>query len=187
MTRARALLALPLAVFVGIVLLLHAGFGLGRADLLPSALLGKPFPDFDLPTLGGEPASRSRADLLGKVRLVNVWATWCPTCAAEHDELAGIAAETGIGIVGINYKDDPNAARAWLAQRGDPYRFHIVDANGDLGVDLGVYGAPETFVVDADGVIRFKQVGAVTAETWRDSIAPVVVSLREALIQERRR
>lgn len=178
MNKARALLIVPLAVFVGIVGLLYSGFTLGRADLLPSALLDKPFPDFNLPTLAGEPPRRSRDDLLGEVRLVNVWATWCPTCAAEHDELARIAIETGIDIIGINYKDDPNAARAWLAQRGDPYLFHIVDLNGDLGVDLGVYGAPETFVVDAEGVIRFKQVGAVTAETWRDSMAPVVASLQ---------
>ena len=180
MTKARVLLAVPLVVFVGIVLLLYSGFGLGRADLLPSALLDKPFPDFELPTLAGEPPSRSREDLLGEVRLVNVWATWCPTCAAEHDELDRIAGETGIGIVGVNYKDDPNAARAWLTQRGDPYLFHIVDASGDLGVDLGVYGAPETFVVDANGVIRFKQVGAVTANTWHRSIAPVVASLQAA-------
>ena len=179
MNKARALLIVPLAVFVGIVLLLYAGFGLGRADLLPSALLDKPFPDFSLPTLAGEPAHRSREDLLGEVRLVNVWATWCPTCAAEHDELARITTETGIGIVGINYKDDPNAARAWLAERGDPYLFHIVDSSGDLGVNLGVYGAPETFVLDAEGIIRFKQVGAVTAETWRDSMGPMVASLRE--------
>ena len=180
MTKARVLLAVPLVVFVGIVLLLYSGFGLGRADLLPSALLDKPFPDFELPTLAGEPPSRSREDILGEVRLVNVWATWCPTCAAEHDELDRIAAETGIGIVGVNYKDDPNAARAWLTQRGDPYLFHIVDASGDLGVDLGVYGAPETFVVDANGVIRFKQVGAVTANTWHRAIAPVVASLQAA-------
>lgn len=180
MTRARALLIVPLAVFVGIVVLLYSGFGLGRADLLPSALVDKPFPDFELPTLAGEPPRRSRDDLLGEVRLVNVWATWCPTCAAEHDELARITGETGIGIVGVNYKDDPNAARAWLAERGDPYLFHIIDARGDLGVDLGVYGAPETFVVDAAGVIRFKQVGAVTADTWRDSMAPVVASLQAA-------
>lgn len=178
MNKARALLIVPLAVFVGIAVLLYSGFGLGRADLLPSALIDKPFPDFNLPTLAGEPARRSRDDLVGEVRLVNVWATWCPTCAAEHDELARITGETGIGIVGVNYKDDPNAARAWLAERGDPYLFHIIDAQGDLGVDLGVYGAPETFVVDAAGVIRFKQVGAVTADTWRDSMAPVVASLQ---------
>lgn len=180
MTKARALLIVPLAVFVGIVVLLYSGFGLGRADLLPSALVDKPFPEFRLPTLTGEPPSRSQDDLLGEVRLVNVWATWCPTCAAEHDELARIAASTGISIIGVNYKDDPDAARLWLAQRGDPYLFHIVDASGDLGVDLGVYGAPETFVVDADGVIRFKQVGAVTAETWRDRVAPAVAALQAA-------
>ncbi len=180
MNKARALLIVPLAVFVGIVVLLYSGFGLGRADLLPSALIDKQFPDFNLPTLAGNPPNRSQDDLLGEVRLVNVWATWCPTCAVEHDELARISRETGIGIVGVNYKDDPNAARAWLAERGDPYLFHIVDARGDLGVDLGVYGAPETFVVDAAGVIRFKQVGAVTADTWQDSMAPVVASLQAA-------
>lgn len=175
--RTRLLLGLPLAVFAAIVALLYSGFGLERADILPSALIDEPFPQFDLPTLGGDPPRGSRADLPGEAHLVNVWATWCPTCAAEHDELARISAATGIGIVGVNYKDDPAAARAWLARRGDPYLFHVVDAEGDLGVELGVYGAPETFVVDAAGVIRYKQVGAVTAEVWRRRIAPLIAAM----------
>lgn len=161
---------LPLALFAALAGLLYLGFSLRDPHLLPSALLNKPFPDFDLPILGvAERAGRQR--LLGQPRLVNVWATWCPTCLAEHGELLRIRAETGLSIVGVNYKDDDHAALAWLARHGDPYDFSIVDANGDLGVELGVYGAPETFLVDAEGVVRHKHVGAVTAAVWRDELA----------------
>lgn len=167
---------LPLAVFAVLAGVLYLGFTLRDPHLLPSALLNKPFPDFALPILGaGEQANRAR--LLGEPRLVNVWATWCPTCLAEHGELLRIRAETGLSIVGINYKDDATKALAWLGRHGDPYDFSIFDGNGDLGLELGVYGAPETFLVDAEGVVRYKHVGAVTAAVWSDELAPALDSL----------
>ena len=113
------------------------------------------------------------AALVGEPRLVNVWATWCPTCLTEHDALLRIRAETGLSIVGVNYKDDPALAKQWLARHGDPYDFNIIDAEGDLGVDLGVYGAPETFLLDANAVVRHKHVGAMDAEVWRTGFEPV--------------
>ena len=169
---------LPLAVFAALAAILFAGFSLRDPHLLPSALLGKPFPDFDLPLLA-DARRVGRDDLVGAPRLVNVWATWCPTCLAEHGELLRIRMETGLSIVGINYKDDSAEAIAWLNRYGDPYDFNIVDSNGDLGVELGVYGAPETFLVDADGVVRHKHVGAVTATVWRDRFAPALHNLLE--------
>ena len=176
MTRRRFRVALPLAVFLPLAGMLYLGFSLRDPHLLPSALLNEPFPDFAAPSLTTA-GQLERTALLGQPRLVNVWATWCPTCLAEHGELLRIRAETGLSIVGINYKDDRAAALAWLARHGDPYDFSIVDRTGDLGVDLGVYGAPETFLVDAAGVIRYKHVGAVTPTVWRDDIEPVLQAL----------
>lgn len=175
MTRAR--LFLPLSAFAALAIFLYLGFTLRDPHLLPSALLDKPFPDFDLPLLGANGKRATRSSLTGEVRLVNVWATWCPTCLAEHGELLGIGARTGLSIVGVNYKDDAAKAVDWLARYGDPYDFNVVDANGDLGVELGVYGAPETFLVDADGFIRYKHVGAVTAAVWREKLEPAIQSL----------
>ena len=173
----RARLFVPLIAFAALAVLLYLGFTLRDPHLLPSALLDRPFPAFDLPLLAGNGARATSADLKGEVRLVNVWATWCPTCLAEHAELERIRA-TGLSIIGINYKDDPAEASVWLRQHGDPYDFNVVDASGDLGVDLGVYGAPETFLVDAEGVIRYKRVGDVNEGIWRDEIIPVIETLQ---------
>ena len=170
-----------MTVFVILAVVLFLGFTLRDPKLLPSALLGKPFPAFDLPLLAGAAGTRvSRSSLLGEVRLVNVWATWCPTCLAEHGELMRIRRETGLSIVGISYKDDSGQARAWLLEYGDPYDFNVVDAAGDLGVDLGVYGAPETFLVDAGGVIRYKHVGDVNRGVWEDEFVPRIAALGNA-------
>ena len=169
---------LPLALFAVLATLLYLGFSLRDPHLLPSALVGKPFPNFDLPVLA-EDRRVGRADLVGAPRLVNVWATWCPTCLAEHGELMRIKADTGLSIIGINYKDDDAQAVEWLNRYGDPYDLNIVDANGDLGVELGVYGAPETFLVDAAGVVRYKHVGAITAAIWRDELAPALGAMGE--------
>ena len=169
----------PLAIFLPLAVALYAGFSLRDPHLLPSALLNKPFPQFDLPRLAV--AERvDRAALVGEPRLVNVWATWCPTCLAEHGELLRIRAQTGLSIVGINYKDERQAALEWLARHGNPYDFTIVDQHGDLGVDLGVYGAPETFLIDAAGIIRYKHVGAVDGDVWRAAIEPAWRVLQES-------
>lgn len=172
-------LAIPLVVFVVIVVFLYAGFSLEDPHRLPSALVGKPFPSFDLPLLDDMDDRVSEARFAEGTVLVNVWATWCPTCKAEHGELMRIRKQTGLPIVGINYKDDPVAARRWLERYGDPYLFNVVDADGRLGVDLGVYGAPETFIV-ADGTIVYKRVGDVNRRVWRDEIVPLLARLEAA-------
>jgi cytochrome c biogenesis protein CcmG/thiol:disulfide interchange protein DsbE len=177
----RASLFVPLGVFLLVVGFGYAGFKLNDPHELPSALLDAPFPAFSAPLLA-DPERRVQRDvLLGAPVLVNVWATWCPTCKAEHGELLRIAEETGLRIVGLNYKDDPQAARSWLRRFGDPYDLNLVDADGSIGVDLGVYGAPETFLLDARGVIRYKRVGEVTRRIWESEIAPRLAAFgREA-------
>jgi cytochrome c biogenesis protein CcmG/thiol:disulfide interchange protein DsbE len=174
----RASLFIPLAAFIVIAGLLYAGFSLNDPHVLPSALIGKSFPAFDLPSLGPDGAQRyTAADVRGPA-LVNVWATWCPTCRAEHAELLRIHQETGLSIIGVNYKDDTAKARDWLEQLGNPYAFNIVDSTGSLGVDLGVYGAPETFLVDASGTIVYKRVGDVNRAVWEREIKPQVDALK---------
>jgi cytochrome c biogenesis protein CcmG, thiol:disulfide interchange protein DsbE len=175
----RMTLFLPLAIFVALVGLLYAGFSLEDPHRLPSAMVGRTFPAFELPRLEDEQLTATESEIRGRVALVNVWATWCPTCKAEHAELMRIHDETGLPIIGINYKDDPAAARRWLQQYGDPYEFSIVDRDGRLGIELGVYGAPETFVVDADGMIVYKRVGDVNRRVWENEIEPVVRSLEQ--------
>jgi len=103
---------------------------------------------------------------------VNVWATWCPTCRAEHDELARIAKNYGLPIIGVNYKDKPELAQRWLAQYGDPYEFHIEDLDGQLGIELGVYGAPESFLLNPEGQIVYKRVGDVNPRIWENELLP---------------
>ena len=173
----RARLFMPMAAFVVLASFLYLGFTLRDPHELPSALIDEAFPDFDLPILGASGARATRADVIGERRLVNVWATWCPTCLAEHGELERIAAETGLSIIGINYKDDPVEAGRWLARHGNPYDFNILDTSGDFGVELGVYGAPETFLVDAAGIIRYKRVGDVNEDIWRRELQPAIAAL----------
>lgn len=166
----------PLAIFV--VLCGFLLFGLFQdPSRLPSPLLGQPLPEFEMSALGDPERMLTRDDLVGKVALLNVWATWCPSCRAEHAVLLELARQ-GVPIYGINYKDDRAAAQAWLERDGDPYRASVFDPRGRLGLDLGVYGAPETFVLDHEGVIRHKRVGVVDERVWRQEIEPVVRALR---------
>lgn len=162
-----------------LVLLLWRSFAMEDPHRLPSALIGKPFPEFSLPKLDGT-GQATRLDMLGKIALVNVWATWCPTCLAEHQALTEITKTAGLPLYGINYKDDPEKARQWLAELGNPYVFNLVDAEGRLGIDLGVYGAPETLLIDAAGIIRYKRVGDVNQHVWRQEIMPAIASLAAA-------
>ena len=168
----------PLALFALILAIGYFGFQLDDPHRLPSALIGKPFPDFAAERLDGEGSGPvRRADLLGSPVLINVWATWCPTCKAEHDELLRIRTLAPVRIIGVNYKDDPAKARRWLDDYGDPYDFNLIDADGALGVDLGVYGAPETFLLNAGGEVVFKQVGAIDSHIWQREIAPRLAAM----------
>lgn len=137
---------------------------------LTSALINKPFPAFSLPGLDNE--TRSNDDLAGAVRLVNVWGSWCPSCRYEHPYLAELVGR-GVSLIGVNYKDTPDAALQWLDFFGDIYDFHIQDQSGRLGLNLGVYGAPETFIVDANGIIRYKRVGVVDERIWEAEMKAV--------------
>ncbi|MDA7085916.1 DsbE family thiol:disulfide interchange protein [Pseudomonas sp. SA3-5] len=173
----RLILLLPLAIFLGVALFLYRGLFLDPAEL-PSALIDKPFPAFSLPAVEGD-KSISQADLKGQPALVNVWATWCVSCRVEHPVLNKLA-QLGVTIYGVNYKDDNAAAQKWLAEFHDPYQLNINDARGSLGLDLGVYGAPETFLIDKDGIIRHKFVGVIDERVWREKLAP----LYQALVDE---
>ena len=170
----KARLYVPLAIFSLIVAFGYAGFKLNDPRQLPSALLGKPFPDFNAPLLG-QPGQRvDRTALLGSPVLVNVWATWCVTCKAEHAELMRINRETGLRIVGVSYKDTTVEALRWLADYGDPYEFTLEDPDGTLGIELGVYGAPESFLLDANGVVVYKRVGDVNQRVWEQELLPAL-------------
>ena len=169
--------AMPLVLFVAIVWLSYLGLGLEDRDKLPSALIGKPFPNFEARSLFDVSANIGRDQLIGRPTLVNVWATWCPTCKAEHAELIEIAEDTDLQLIGINYKDDRSDAIQWLAEFGNPFDRVLEDPRGDLGVELGVYGAPETFLLDRRGYIVYKRVGAITEQVWLGQMLPVVKGL----------
>ncbi len=161
----RIVLFLPLVLFFGLGFFLWRGLSIDPTEL-PSARLNQPFPAFQLASLTEPDRLLSAQDLKGQPALVNVWATWCPTCKEEHAFLNQLAARHEVQIFGINYKDDPLKAREWLKRYLNPYTAVILDEQGTLGLDLGVYGAPETYVVDADGVIRYRHVGAVDEKVW---------------------
>ena len=168
---------IPFFVFVVIVGFSFFGLGLKDRDKLPSALIGKPFPDFESKSLFDPVEVIVRDDLVGRPTLVNVWATWCPTCKAEHAELVKIAETTDLQMIGINYKDDRLKAIDWLAQHGNPFDKILEDPEGDLGIELGVYGAPETFILDRGGSIVYKRVGAITNRVWENQMRSVTRGL----------
>jgi len=163
----RLLLFIPLLLFIILGLFLWKGLSIDPREL-PSALIGKPFPEFNLTEVNNSEQSLTKADFVGEPVLVNVWATWCPSCRQEHEQLLRIASSSKIKIIGLNYKDDRVAAQEWLQQLGNPYVMTIYDQDGMLGLDLGVYGAPETYLLDAQGIIRYRQVGVMTEQVWRD-------------------
>ncbi len=174
----RASFFVPLGIFVLIVGIGYAGFHLGDRQVLPSPLIGKPFPEFQAPLLKQPEQVRNRESLLGRPVLVNVWATWCPTCKAEHEMLLRIQQESSLEIVGVNYKDDRDSALRWLALYGDPYSFNLYDGDGQIGIELGVYGAPESFLLNAEGEIVYKRVGEVNERIWREEILPRLQEIR---------
>ena len=170
---------LPLAGFMLLVAILAVGFRLEDPHLLPSQMLDRPLPAFSLPRLSDSSKVWSEKDVYGKVRLLNVWATWCPSCVHEHPELMRISQEEDISVLGINYNDDNAKALAWLKYYGDPFDLNISDHDGQLAIDLGVYGAPETFLVDARGIIRYRHVGVLDQQVWTDVLAPIVAELNQ--------
>lgn len=165
----------PLLAALGIGLILYTAIGKDPSKL-ETARLNDPVPAFNLESLLDAEKRFSEASLRGQIRLVNVWATWCPSCKAEHDYLEKLASQ-GINIVGINYKDDRVAAIQWLQRLGNPYAFNIYDPDGKLGFDLGVYGAPETYVVDANGIVRYRHVGELNERVWQGTLQPILTKL----------
>ncbi|HSH08674.1 MAG TPA: DsbE family thiol:disulfide interchange protein [Burkholderiales bacterium] len=168
---------LPLAVLVVLVGFLGVGLKLNPREV-PSPLVGKAAPPFTLPVLHEPGKTISNTELKGQVWLLNVWASWCVACREEHPVLVELARQKVVPIYGLNYKDKSDDAKAWLKQFGDPYVLSLVDAKGQIGIDYGVYGVPETYVIDRDGVIRYKKIGPVTPETVREKILPLVKQLK---------
>jgi len=166
----RLKLFLPLFLFIVLAGFLLRGLQLDPREM-PSALIDNPLPEFQLPALGGDRIVQ-RSDVIGEVAFFNVWATWCISCRVEHPYLQ-LLADQGISIYGVNYKDDSAAALQWLDALGNPYRLNIEDKDGSLGLDLGVYGAPETYLVDARGVIRYRHVGVVNERIWQGVLEPL--------------
>ncbi|GAB0153018.1 MULTISPECIES: DsbE family thiol:disulfide interchange protein [Marinobacterium] len=183
MNNRKILVFVPLLVFILLGVFLWVGLYLDPREL-PSELAKnkRPVPQFSLPSVTDPERTLTEADLTGEVALLNVWATWCPTCKEEHDFLNMLALEQGVTIYGVNYKDDPAKAREWLRRYKDPYRAVVLDQNGSLGLDLGVYGAPETYVLDAAGRIRYRHVGAVDADVWQ-TLQQVMASVEQESTQ----
>ena len=168
---------LPLIVFVVLVGFLAMGLNLNPREV-PSPLIDKPAPAFKLARLDAPDKQVSLQDMQGKVWLLNVWASWCVACRVEHPLLVELAGSGAVPIYGLNYKDQPDAASAWLGKHGNPYTASLVDADGRVGIDYGVYGVPETFLIDRQGTIRFKHIGPVTEEVLNRKILPMIEKLR---------
>jgi cytochrome c biogenesis protein CcmG/thiol:disulfide interchange protein DsbE len=169
----------PVAVFLGLAVLF--AYGLTRnAREIPSVLIGKPVPEFALPPVEGRTLGLSSGDLQGEVSLLNVFASWCTECRREHPSFMRLKAEGTVPVHGLNYKDKPEDARNWLDQLGDPYTRTGADLNGRVGIDLGVYGVPETFVIDKQGRIVHKHIGAMDEKVLEKTILPLIAELRGA-------
>ncbi len=169
---------LPLGIFLVLVVFLGIGLGLNPREI-PSPLIDKPAPAFELVQLHEPGKSLTTQDMQGKVWLLNVWASWCVSCREEHPVLVELAKTRVVPIVGLNYKDQRPEALRWLQQFGDPYVMSIVDGDGRVGINYGVYGVPETFVIDKAGVIRYKQIGPVTPKALQEKILPLVAKLQQ--------
>jgi cytochrome c biogenesis protein CcmG, thiol:disulfide interchange protein DsbE len=163
-------------IFGALVVLLAAGLGLNPREV-PSPLIGKPAPAFELPLLQEPDKTFSAKQALGSVWLLNVWASWCVACREEHETLVGYSKLGAAPLYGLNYKDQRAEGMRWLARYGNPYRASFYDADGKVGIDYGVYGVPETYVIDKRGVIRYKQIGPVTPEILEKKIVPLVREL----------
>ncbi|WP_290867106.1 DsbE family thiol:disulfide interchange protein [Aquabacterium sp.] len=169
---------LPLALFAGLALTLWLGLRHDPSEALPSARVGKPVPAFSLPRLSDAEARFSPVELKGQVWLLNVWASWCQACREEHPVLLGLAQQKSVPLIGLNYQDQREPGLRWLSDHGDPYAFTAVDADGRTGIDLGVYGVPETFLIDKQGRVRLRHAGPLTQEVLEREILPLVKALQ---------
>lgn len=167
---------IPLGVFIALVVLLAAGLGIDPR-LVPSPLIDKPVPNFSLPEVKAPDKTFSSSNLRGKVSLFNVWASWCVSCREEHPVLVALSRTGSVAIYGLNYKDRREDAIRWLDQLGDPYLASAHDLEGKVGIDFGVYGVPETFVVDRNGIIRYKHIGPIDQKALEQKIMPLVREL----------
>lgn len=168
---------LPLAVFLILIIFLAIGLTLDPREV-PSPFIGKPAPEFALPELADSTKTLNPRELKGRVFLLNVWASWCVSCRQEHPVLLDLAKRNIVPLYGLNYKDERTSALRWLKQFGDPYAASGFDADGRAGIDWGVYGVPETFVVDREGVIRYKQTGPLTPEILENKLLPLIRQLQ---------
>ncbi|TXH72541.1 MAG: DsbE family thiol:disulfide interchange protein [Lysobacteraceae bacterium] len=168
---------LPFAIFLAIAALLAAGVWMSRRegrDALPSPLIGKPAPEFALPVLHEPQRVVTSKELRGEPYLLNVWGSWCPECQVEHPVITRFAETKRVRVIGYNWKDERADALAWLERFNNPYWLVLVDEEGGTAIDFGIYGAPETFLVDANGIVRWKHVGALSEEIVRDELLPVL-------------
>lgn len=167
---------IPLALFIVMAVFLAIGLNLNPRDI-PSPYIGKPAPAFSLSQLHAPEKTLTVADMKGKVWLLNVWASWCVSCRAEHPVLNQMARQTSVPIIGLNYKDAVGDAKNWLVQLGNPYAFSVMDPDGRAGIDWGVYGVPETFVMDKQSVVRYKHTGPVTLKDMQEKLLPLIKQL----------
>ncbi len=167
---------IPLGLFLALAVFLGMGLRLNPREV-PSPLIDKPAPEFALPSLAEPERTIRRQDMLGKVWVLNVWASWCVSCRAEHPLLVAFAQRKLVPLIGLNYKDERKDGLAWLQAGGDPYDASLYDHEGRTGMDFGVYGVPETFVIDKAGVVRYKHIGPLTPEALQDKIEPLVRKL----------
>jgi cytochrome c biogenesis protein CcmG/thiol:disulfide interchange protein DsbE len=167
----------PFVLFVMLAGFLYVGLYLNPRDV-PSPLVGKPAPLFTLAQLHEPTRQFSPAEMKGKVWLLNVWASWCVSCKEEHPVLMALAERNIVPIYGLDYKDKREDGMAWLAKGGNPYTLSMSDLEGRIGIDYGVYGVPETYVIDKQGIIQYKQIGAVTSDNLREKILPLVAELQ---------
>jgi len=168
---------LPLILFVVMAVFLALGLTLNPRDI-PSPLIDKPAPAFSLPVLSNPQQRLTQQDLKGKVWLLNVWASWCVSCRSEHPVLNQFSRQQAVTIIGLDYKDEPQAARQWISQLGNPYDTIIMDVEGRTGIDYGVYGVPETFVIDKQGIIRYKFTGPVSTDDIENTLLPMIKTLQ---------
>jgi cytochrome c biogenesis protein CcmG/thiol:disulfide interchange protein DsbE len=170
-------LAWVVGIFAALMVLLGVGLTLDPREV-PSPLIGKPAPAFELPLLEAPDRVFSEKHMLGQVWILNVWASWCPPCLVEHPVVSALAKQGVVPVIGLNYKDAREDALPWLRRNGDPYRLVAFDAAGRIGIDYGVYGVPETYVIDRQGVIRYKHIGPLTADVVQRKLEPMLKDLK---------